>query len=225
VLVLNEEDRRRAIQDYGQPPSRVFLFRNGVNPPAAGAAAAHGPETETEAEDTLVFCGSWIRRKGTGLLVAALQQLAGRGLRPRLVLAGTGVSRESVLADWPPHLRDQLEVVESFAPREEEALLRRGETFVLPSLYEGQPLSLLQAMALGRACVGADIPGVSDLIVHGRTGLLHSPGDAAALAACLTTCLTDRSTRRRLGHAAAEAVAARSWPAVAAEVIDFLRAS
>jgi glycosyltransferase involved in cell wall biosynthesis len=217
VLVLNSEDHRRLLARYGQRPERVLIFENGIDPVAAGVSAG--------APETIVFAGSWIPRKGTRTLVGAMSLLSARGLRPRIILAGTGKSEAEVLSSWPPDCRDRVEVVPRYDPQDEQAVLASGAIFVLPSLYEGQPLSLLQAMAMGRACVASDIAGSNELVVDRVTGLLFPAGDEPALARCLELCLTDSELRQRLGADAASAVRDRSWPKVADEVVRFVRAA
>ena len=56
---------------------------------------------------------------------------------------------------------------------------------MLPSLNEGMPYTLLEAMACGKAVIGSDISGINDVIVHGKTGLLVPPKDTQALASAI----------------------------------------
>ena len=66
------------------------------------------------------------------------------------------------------------------------------------------PRTVLEAMAAGTPTAGANIGGVPDMIRHAHTGLLHAPGDAAALARDLIRLLTDIPLRQSLGAAARE---------------------
>jgi glycosyltransferase involved in cell wall biosynthesis len=132
------------------------------------------------------------------------------------------VDAPAVLADWPEALRPAVRVLPRFAAHEESGLLAQAGVFVLPSTFEGQPLALLQAMAAGLCCIASDIPGSRDLIRHGETGLLHSAGNAEALAGRLALALDDPALRQRLGEKARQSVADRTWEACAREVVDFL---
>jgi glycosyltransferase involved in cell wall biosynthesis len=98
-------------------------------------------------------------------------------------------------------------------PRRELLGLYAGAAAVaVPSVYEGQPTTLLEAMAAGAPVVASAIPGIAEVAEHGRTALLVAPADPAALAAGLHTVLDDPERARRMGAAAREAILARhTW--------------
>jgi glycosyltransferase involved in cell wall biosynthesis len=80
-------------------------------------------------------------------------------------------------------------------------LLAACDLFVLPSLFEGLPLSVLEAMAAAKPVVATRIGGTVEAVVDGETGILVPPGDAGALAAAIRTFLTDPERARRSGEA------------------------
>jgi glycosyltransferase involved in cell wall biosynthesis len=87
------------------------------------------------------------------------------------------------------------------------AWLGHCNLFVLPSLYEGVPLSLLEAMAAGKPVIASAIPGNDEAVIHAETGWLVPPGDAAALAKAIRLLLSDPKLADRLalaGHARAQ---------------------
>jgi glycosyltransferase involved in cell wall biosynthesis len=73
---------------------------------------------------------------------------------------------------------------------------------VFPSLYEGTPLALIEAMAMGRAIVSTDVDGLGEVLEHERTALLVPPRNAEALAAAIARLLASPGRARALGAAA-----------------------
>ena len=86
------------------------------------------------------------------------------------------------------------------------ALLAAADLFVLPSLFEGLPLSVLEAMAAARPVVATAIGGTDEVVTDGLTGLLVPPRDSAALAAAIRRLQADPALARRLGGAGRERV-------------------
>jgi glycosyltransferase involved in cell wall biosynthesis len=87
-----------------------------------------------------------------------------------------------------------------------QELLAQCDLFVLPSLFEGLPLSVLEAMAAGKPVIASNIGGTNEAVVNGETGLLVPPGDPDALADAIRTLLSDPSLARRMAAAAKERV-------------------
>jgi glycosyltransferase involved in cell wall biosynthesis len=87
-------------------------------------------------------------------------------------------------------------------------LLAASDLFVLPSLWEGLPMALLEGMASGLPVVATDVAGSRQVIVTGESGILVPPGDASALASAMTDLLANDDERSRLGRGARERVLA-----------------
>jgi len=90
--------------------------------------------------------------------------------------------------------------------REIPALLHAADIFVLPTRFEGFPLTVMEAMAAGKGIVVSRVDGVEDLVEHGRTGLLVEVGDHRDLARNVVRLLSDAGLRRRMGAAAGESI-------------------
>jgi glycosyltransferase involved in cell wall biosynthesis len=94
------------------------------------------------------------------------------------------------------------------------------DVFVISSLYEGLGRALTEAVASGRPVVATAVNGVPDLIVHGATGLLATPGDPATLAACVLWLLDHPAEARRMGAAGSRWVRWMFDPALMCALID-----
>ncbi len=81
------------------------------------------------------------------------------------------------------------------------ALLAMSDIVAMPSLWEGLPLALLEAMNLGKAVVGTDAPGIVEVIQEGETGFIVPTHNAEKLADKLSVLLQDADLTKRMGEA------------------------
>jgi glycosyltransferase involved in cell wall biosynthesis len=85
--------------------------------------------------------------------------------------------------------------------------LASADVVAMPSLVEGMPMALLEAMALRRPVVASEVWGIPEAVADGHTGLLVPPADPEALALSLLRVLEDGDLAHRLGHSAERFVA------------------
>src|SRR5262249_26465029 len=88
-------------------------------------------------------------------------------------------------------------------------LLGAMDVFVMPSLWEGLPLSMVLAMGAGVPVIATAVAGIPEVVCDGRTGLLVPPGNAEALGGALVRLRADAAMRTRLGCEAKAAVLPR----------------
>jgi glycosyltransferase involved in cell wall biosynthesis len=89
------------------------------------------------------------------------------------------------------------------------ALLKTAEVLLLPSLWEGMPNVVLEAMAASRAVIGTDVEGTHELVVPGETGWLVPPENAGALAEAMAQAFDSPDRTKRLGEAGRKRVEAK----------------
>ncbi|MBC7915806.1 MAG: glycosyltransferase [Pyrinomonadaceae bacterium] len=214
LLLINSDDKAYAKEKYLRADDDIFLFKNGVNA---------FPIENTDLDDfTILFNGSWIERKGINTLIKAANLLFEQGLKINYLLIGTGKDENAVLNDWPEHLKRFLQVVPTFKAEDETQYLSRSSLFVLPSFSEGQPLSLLQAMAVGKCCITSNCCGQKDIIKNGLNGLLFEPGNHEELALLISKCYFDKHFAERIGKEAEAHVKNFNWEKVSQEVFEYV---
>ena len=214
LLLINEDDKNDAITRYGRRTEDIFVFRNGVN------LSSLTPNLLRAEFPTVLFYGSWLERKGKFVLINAAQKLASAGIKVKWLLVGTGKSEAEVLLDWPLGLRSSVEILPYVSPTDDDLIYSRATLFVLPSFYEGQPLTLLQAMESGICVITSRCCGQKDIINNSHNGFLFEPGNSEELAQLIAKTLANDNLRFKIGLQAKLDMASRTWPVVADEVVD-----
>ena len=137
-------------------------------------------------------------QKAHDTLIEAIAIVRRRAPAASLVIVGDGAERSALEAR--ARALGVGEAVLFLGFREDiPELLASFDVFVLASLYEGNPNSVLEALSTGLPVVVTDIPSSRDVIIPGETGLMVPPRAAAEMAAAIETLLEDEATRLRLG--------------------------
>lgn len=210
----------------GRPRRPIRVIANGADAEVffpremADARARLGLPAD---ERIISFVGKLVPRKGVDTLIEALGLLAGRDTgAPFLAMAGVGEMRDGLVARAAElgigdrvHFRGKI-------PHDEVAWwMAAGDVFVLPSLSEGLPTVVCEAMACGRPVVATAVDGTPEIVREGETGFLVPPRDAGALADALARVLDDDELAARMRERAL-AISAESytWDANAAAYIE-----
>jgi glycosyltransferase involved in cell wall biosynthesis len=184
---------RKALLRSGIRDSRIVVIPNGAPEPSKLP-----PPKTASARLSVGMIGRLDPQKGIDDFIDATATLDRTALDIRVA------ARRGPHAAFEDSVRYRLtragvELVESL---DGASFLAGLDIGVIPSLYEGSPLALFEAMALGRPIVASDIPGMREVIEDGRNGLLVPPRDPSALRAAILRLVTDSELRRRLGAAA-----------------------
>lgn len=128
----------------------------------------------------------FVPRKRLTDLVLALATLHDQGVPFRATLAGDGPARRDVQELAREHgLADVVVFPGRLDNRQVDDLLSGALVFCLPSLWEGMPCAVMEAMARGIAVVGTNVNGTRELVVDGETGRLVPPKSPPAIAAAI----------------------------------------
>lgn len=155
----------------------------------------------------LVFSlGQVIERKGCLVLLDAIKQIRTRNPSLFFVWIGSGEQEQEVgRLIVENDLQDTFCIVNPDQIGGERAdllaFLRLADLFVHPSFSEGLPGAMLEAMALGKACIASSVNAIPEAIIDRTTGLLVKPGDSKALARAIAQLVTDLPLRERLATA------------------------
>jgi len=206
-------------------PDRSCVVPNGIDLTRfARSEALRGQTREAlglGASFTWLAIGRLNAIKNYGAMLRASRALLAAGLDHRLLIVGEGPERPALEA-----LRRELELEETVTflgvRRDVDALLNAADAVALSSVTEALPMALLEAAAVGKAIVAADVGGVRDVVLDGESGLVVPPGDQPALErAMIDVTRMEQSRLRAWGDRAVDHVRARfSLRAVAERWID-----
>jgi glycosyltransferase involved in cell wall biosynthesis len=159
----------------------------------------------------LLYAGTWLDQRGIFYLRDALHRLNAKFPDWTLTIAGAGVSADALHTFFGDALREKIRVVPVVPADQMPQLYTDHDIFVFPSLMEGLPSVLLEAMATGMAVVTTETCGMADVVEDGWNGLLIPPADAAALEAAILRLCESPEVRKRLGRAAQEVMRRHTW--------------
>lgn len=169
-------------------------------------------ESGCDKENIVVLSvGELSRRKNQELVIRAISRIGNSNIR--YYIAGRGALKEEM-----ERLIEELnlqEQVKLLGQRSDiSALCEMADIFAFPSLQEGLPVSLMEAMAMELPCVVSDIRGNTDLIREGRGGFLCKPYDKEAFAQAIARLASDKELRETFGRENRERIADFSLPVV-----------
>ena len=190
ATVCVAESVRDGVVALGLPPERAHVVDNGVDV-ARVRQRATGPPVLPPGPPTVVGCGRLAAAKGFDLLVRAHARVRGRGLDHRLLILGEGPERAR-LEDLARELGVSGSVTMPGFVDDPPASIARADLFVLSSRFEGAPLVLLEALALGAPIVATRCASaVAQLLDDGAVGDLVDVDDVDGLAAAVEAHLRD----------------------------------
>jgi glycosyltransferase involved in cell wall biosynthesis len=190
------------------------------------ARFAPRPETnDGQGPPTILAVGRLDHRKAHRLLVEALALLRARGIEARAVVVGEGPERSALERQADDlGVRDRLSLPGAVGQDEIDSWFAAADVFCLPSLAEGLPVVLMEAMACGLPVVAPRLMGIPELVEDSVSGVLVTPARADELADALERLLANGELRRSLGAAGRERVVAEfDADACAREVADHMR--
>ncbi len=160
VVISSEESKKFIINTFNTEPRKINVIPNYVD------TARFAPTSDLKDPKQIVFVGRLEKVKNLNNLIDALM-----GLDVKLILVGEGSQKEQLKER--AHSRGiEIEFLGIVPQGELPAMLNKSSIFVLPSLSEGNPKALLEAMSCGLACIGSNVSGIRSVINDGQNGLL-----------------------------------------------------
>jgi sugar transferase (PEP-CTERM/EpsH1 system associated) len=202
-VIAVARDQEAILRDLGVPAEKLLTIFNGVDLDRfqpSEEALAHRHEVGCADAKAVIGCvGRLSEEKGHRYLIEAFQGISRAWAGVHLVIVGDGPLRKD-LERYASGLACADRVHFTGRRQDVHEIYPMFDVFVLPSLSEGLPNAVLEAMACGRPVVATDVGGTRE-ILDTRTALMVPPGSAARLADAIVRLLEDSVLRRQLGEA------------------------
>ncbi|HLO14189.1 MAG TPA: glycosyltransferase family 4 protein [Anaerolineales bacterium] len=209
-ITVSEKDRQSLLKS-GLPENAVELIYNAVD---VDVSAIHGDSEwirqKFELPPDSMICtavGRLVPVKGYDVLIEAMQKIAAEVPQLYCLIVGEGQCKEELLAQIRGvGMESRVRLLGYYDRKNAMSILKSSDIFVMPSRYEGTPIALLEAAALGRPILASFTGGIPELVRPDEHALLVPPGDPAALAQGLVRLALDRSYAETLGQHAQQRI-------------------
>jgi glycosyltransferase involved in cell wall biosynthesis len=202
VIAISKAMKATLIMAYGMPAEKLVVIYNGINSATIASDnrdRIRGSLGISSSSIVLMNVGRLSEQKGHFYLLSAVARLKESYPNLILLLVGDGPLRATVedqisalgIAPYVKMLGFKDNVAE---------LLKDTDVFILPSLNEGFPLTILEAMSAAKPVIATDVGGNSEAVIHGETGIIVPPKDVDSLCQAIRTLLDDPVKRTEMGQ-------------------------
>jgi len=202
IVAVSHEVQNYFIQNRHIPPKKISTIHYGVDLSRfRKSGKTIRKELGLSDHDLIIsVVGHLSDVKGHTYLLKASPSLIRKNPRIQLVFAGDGPEKASLEKEAKSlGIREHVHFlgVRSDVPD----ILRSSDIFVLPSIYEGLPNVVLEAMASGLPVVASGVGGIPEAVENGKTGFLFPAGDSLRLKQALSPLIQDKKLRQKMGEA------------------------
>ncbi len=192
LLTNSEQIARHLHQLY--PDKKIYSIPNLLELPTDAWTQKRKDATE---EKLIVSVGRFAPEKGHRYLIEALNLLNRKNIKWRCTFLGDGELESELRALTAVYISDKV-MFPGFCEDVFSELLK-ADVFVLPSLHEGSPNALIEAMGIGMPCIASDVGGIRDLVENKKNGIRVPSQDSVALAEALHRLLAEPAFACELG--------------------------
>ncbi len=211
-VAVADHIEKKLVSGRGVPARKVVRIYNGVEAfrEAGHSSAIRAALGIPEGAFLAGAVSRLSREKGLSYFIEAAGIIAGSGAAPgmKYLIAGEGPLERELKAMVSARGLEKDFIFAGFV-KDVSPLLEALDVLVLPSLREGFPMAVLEAMSAGKPVIASDIDGVKESVSGGESGLLVPPGDARALAGAMLSLFRDRAAAAAMGRRGGELAAAR----------------
>jgi glycosyltransferase involved in cell wall biosynthesis len=225
IVAVCAKTREECKLDYGIPEEKMTVIYNGVNLIEFNPQITRSKirsEYSLDDKPVILSVGCGTIRKGIPYLLRSVRDVKAQIPDVRLIVTGPTSYKQQMLSITRDLGIQENVIFSGKVPREELPFYYSAcDIVAVPSLQEGFPIVVLEAMASGKPVVASRVGGIPEAIEPGKTGILVDAGNSNQLGRALITLLNDQDLRRRMGREARLVAETRfDWERIAQRYID-----
>ena len=204
-VIFSKADRIIVLSDYWKKKysflgeeKNIVVLPNGVKKP--------DKYVKDYSNNNIVFLGKIWEPKGVHELIEDMKAICTSETSPQLYLGGDGEIEKFEEEAKQAEVEENIHFLGWLDSVHKDQLLRAASIFVLPSHTEGMPVSLLEGMAYGCACIASNVGGVPEIIKNEINGILIEPRDVEGLIRSLRKLLPDKNLKKQLGEKGSDTI-------------------
>ena len=176
-IVASDDDRRYLIDRYKLEDKKIHLIHNYID------TSLFMPQVSKRYTKKIIFVGRLDNQKNLFNLAAAVAKTS-----LELDIYGDGKLKNDLI-NYSCTLNAKVNFMGVVTNSELPAILNKYQYYILPSLYEGMPKTLLEAMACGCVCIGTKVSGIKEVLDDGVNGYLSDKTDTAGIVTAINSAL------------------------------------
>lgn len=213
-IVVSDSLKRLMVEKRGIPDQKISRIYNGIE---LGEYKPNGKEVRSQKSEVrrefglaknvpvISAIGRMVWQKGFEYLMESVPPVVSSIPESRFLIVGDGPLRKELVA-LSRELGVNEEVIFTGFRSDIRDILAAVDLLVVPSLLEGFPMIILEAMAMAKPIVATNIDGITEQITNGENGILVPPKDPAALATAVIRLLVDKKSAQIMGMASRKKV-------------------
>jgi len=193
IILTSKEDKEFVEKRFKIPSSKIEVIPNYID------VDLFKPLDIPKEKNRIIFIGRLEEQKNLFNLIEAITNLPAK-----LVLVGSGSLKEK-LKKFSKEKKANVEFKKNIANEKLPEELNKSEIFILPSLYEGCPKTLLEAMACGLSCIGTNVEGIKEILKHKENGYLCKT-DVNSIKKAISEVLNDKALQQEISQNAKQTI-------------------
>lgn len=192
-IICYTEEEKQAIVRLNIDPENIAVIHNGID------TNLFAPSIKKEKTNQLLWIGRFTPGKGVDYLIDAFNILAKEHPNLKLIMVGKGPLKENAYQRIKSLNLEKNVIIRDFIPNSElPGLYRQSDVFILSSIYEGVPRTILEAMSCGTPIVCTELPQLVDIVSD--CGFLVPLRDPKAIAEAVAKLISNEELAKKLGE-------------------------